>query len=302
MSLDPTKFASGMRVTRHAKETLDDQGRPTRWNSKPWKANQVVLEDSKYIYVSRQPVGEGTAIPRMVEIVRGWTLVEAYAGSLVGSPSLTPGRGLGAIKPWNSDDLDRGLQVACDMGRWDIAYMMVVEVWGLGEVGPADVLWDTFPHISAMSVVSGGRLFVPAGLTRTVVENWWAWQGGYHNPRGTLWTDWDEYGRVMAGLRNPFKLGAVPANLGVLQPSERPVGQAPRALDPAELAGREWWWGQGVAYLANARGTVLPYWYVTGDQGATGHVEELAWGADVRNKLSRQMNLPVLIARRSSIN
>lgn len=300
--IDKSKFVGAMKVARHAKASLDAQGNPTRWNSRPWNPNQIVLETDKFVFVSRMAVAPGQEIPRMVETERGWTLMEEYASRLTSRPNKLKPRGFAQYGLWGSEELDRGLQVACDMGRWDIAFMMVVKTWGLGEIAPNEVLWDSFPHTSTMSVVSQGRLFIPSGLTKQVIENWWAWQGGYHSPKATLWTDWDEYEAVMRGLRNPFKLGGVPDDIGVVRLSrtERPLGVVPPALTPGDLSGREWWYGAGVAYIANHTGTVLPYWYVSAADGSRGNVEELAWGSGVRNNLSRQMNLPVLIARQSS--
>lgn len=303
-TLDKSRFATTMTVSRYAKADLDDQGRPTRFNAKPFTPNQVVLETDDFVFVSRVPVAQGTTIPRLVNVDPKWTLSEQFA------TKVTLGAGGDAPQVHNlmghleaSDDLDRALQAACDMGRWDVAFMMVLKVWDLGEMSPASVLWDRFPHASRMSVVSGGRLFVPGGLTKTVIENWWAWQGGYHCPRDLLWTDWDEYERVMLGIRNPFRLAGIPNGPVLTKRTDRPVAVAPPALDPSDFT-RPWLEGRGVAYLANAQGDVLPYWFVARPDGAQGQVAEdqLAWGEDVRNRLASQMNLPVLIARKSSVS
>lgn len=299
--LDKSRFAQAVKVTRHDRSTLDESGNPTKYQAKPWKPNQIVLDTERYIYVSRLPVEAGTEIPRMVDVNPGWTLMEEYASrTLTHKPRDTPTRG-GTHSPSRNQDLDRALQVACDMGRWDIAFMMVVRHWDLGAVKPDSIVWETFPHTSQMSVISDGRLFTPAGLSKVVIENWWAWQGGYHCPGSVLWVDWDEYAAFMNGIRNPFKLAGVPDMEERISSEERPVGQVPGALNPSDLAGRAWWWGQGVAYLANHLGTVLPYWFVTSEDGSTGRVGELAWGPSVRNSLSRKMNLPVLIARKSNV-
>ena len=302
--LDKSRFATSMLVSRYAKSELDDQGRPTRFNAKPFTPNQVVVETGDFVFVSRVPVAPGTTIPRLVDLDPQWTLAEQFA------TTMTLGAGGDAPQVHNlmaplesSDDLDRALQVACDMGRWDVAYMMGLKVWDLGELAPASILWDRFPHLSRMSVVSDGRLFVPGGLTKKIIEQWWAWQGGYHSPREFLWTDWDEYDRVMGSIRNPFKIAGMLMPPTLTKRTDRPVAAAPAALDPADIP-LAWMEGRGVAYLANAKGDVLPYWFVTSSVGAQGQVSEdqLAWGEDVRNRLARQMNLPVLVARRSSIS
>ena len=295
--IDKSRFISSMKVSRHSKASLDDAGRPTKFNAKPWEPNQVVLESDDFIYVSRVPVAPGAEIPRMVDVSPSWTLMEEYASRQVVSEGRILGaRGL-ATSTWTSEDLDRALQVACDMGRWDIAYMMVLKTWDLTELSPTAFLWESFPHTSQLSIVSGGRVFSPGGLTKTVLESWWAWQGGYHCPKATLYTDWGEFAQVMGGLRNPYALvGITPMVIGS---QDFPAGVLPPSLNPKKIKS-DWWWGQGVAYLANSKGIVLPYWFVTSDAGSRGSIEELAWGSTVRNSMSRKMNLPVLIARRSS--
>lgn len=309
MTVDRSRFAQSMTVTRHFKNELDAAGRPTAFNSKPFEPNQIVMESDEFVFVSRVPLTAGSAIPRMIEVEPGWSLVDQFA-SRASVPVPLRGQAVvprGFATPVESNEgLDKALQVACDMGRWDIAFMMVVKVWDLGVVTPSSVVWETFPHHSVMSVVTeaagGGRLtvFSPAGLSRTVIERWWAWQGGYHNKRASLWVDWTEYKAVMEGLRNPFNLAGQPGHPETIKASKRPVALVPGALAPSDLTGKAWFWGDGVAYLANSRGEVLPYWFVSGKDGAQGEVAELAWGEDVRNRLGRQMNLPILIARRSS--
>ena len=303
-TIDKSRFATSMAVSRYAKSELDDQGRPTRFNAKPFTKNQIVVETDDFVLVSRVPVAAGTTIPRLVNVDPQWTLAEQFATKItLGAKGDAP-QVHNLMAPLEaSDDLDRALQAACDMGRWDVAYMMVIKVWDLGELSPTSIIWDRFPHASRMSVVSDGRLFVPGGVTKLVIENWWAWQGGYHCPRQTLWTDWVEYDRVMASLRNPFKLAGMLSEPKLTSRTDRPVAAIPAALDPRDIT-RSWKEGRGVAYLANAKGDVLPYWFVTGSVGAQGQIAEdqLAWGEDVRNHLARQMNLPVLVARRSSVS
>lgn len=295
--MDRARFAQGTKVTRYAVnevDSVDGVHRPHLWNAKPFTDDQVVLKTDKFYFVSRAGVAPGTRVPVLSQVSRDWSLVEEYAQRVSGRPNEMGVRGLGlGIR---SDDLDRGLQTACDMGRWDVAFMMVVRAWDLGGVAPNMVIWDSFPHESSMAVVSGGRLFVPWGVARKVLENWWAAHGGWHC-KVPLMADWAEYEAVMGGLRNPLRLAGLPETLPSVEKEARPVGVVPAALTPADLAERAWAYNDGVAYLANAKGTVLPYWYATGPEGSTG-MAEAAWGEDVRNRLMGQMNLPILIARR----
>jgi len=299
-TIDKSRFASTIAVTRYRKSELDENGRPHRWGARQFKSNQIVLETDEFIFVSHRPVAEGSALPRLVTVDPQWSLIEQYATSHTArrGDSLES-RGL-LQSTLSSDTLERVLQVACDMGRWDIAFMIILRVYRLNALTPAGVIWDRFPHHSQMRVVSDGRLLVPGGLAKTVIERWWAWQGGYHCPTALLHTDFDEYERFMNGIRNPFNLVGVSEDVVISELNiDLPVGVIPPALTAGELGNREWFWGAGVAYLANAQGKVLPYWYVS-DRGDVPEVEQLAWSVETRTNVARSMNLPILIARRSS--
>lgn len=298
--IDKNRFAQLTKVSRFHRSELDENGAPRRFGSRKFDQKQVVLETDQFVFVTRNEVAEGIEIPRMVALDPRWTLVEAFAtNTLRGTRGGVDSRGV-LTTSLTSETLERALQIACDMGRWDIAYMMILRVYGLAPLTPQSVIWERFPHASQMRVVSDSKLLVPSGLAKTIIERWWAWQGGYHGT--SIHVDYEEYERFMNGIRNPFTLvgtseAAVRSELNI----ELPVGVIPPALAPADLAGRAWYYGDGVAYLANSQGKVLPYWYVSGSEGSTILPEsELAWGAEVRTNVARSMNLPILIMRRSS--
>lgn len=302
-TIDKSRFAQTMTVTRLAKTELDEHGQSRRWGAKRFKPNQIVLESDEFIFVARSPVEEGSSVPTLVTLDPSWSLMEQFASEKTGRVQRTgdsvESRGL-LRSTLTSDTLDRVLQVACDMGRWDIAFMIILRVFRLEALTPAGVIWDRFPHHSQMRVVSDGKLLVPSGVAKTVIERWWAWQGGYHCPTSTLHTDYEEYDKFMDGLRNPFQLvGTSEDNVKSELNIDLPVGSIPPALTAADLAGRDWFWGAGVAYLVNAQGKVLPYWYVS-DRSDVPEVEQLAWDASTRTNVARSMNLPILVARRSS--
>lgn len=299
--IDPTHFATGIKATRYKKsetKSVGDQFLVKRFNVKPFTKDDIVYETTEFYFVNRNR-SNLKDLPLLVSFDPGWTLLDEIMSERVGHRSNVRDldRGISQIVPLSLAEVDRALNIAQDMGRWDMAYLMILDLFDLDWLTKSDVLWERFPHRSAMSVIVDNRLFVPTGAMKEVIEKWWALNGGYHGPTKLYAPTPSEYEEFMNGLRNPFLLAGVDKNIAKnkIANSMLPVGYKPEELRAERLVGREWWSHDHVAYLADGDGVVLPYWFVDKNNGK--EPSRVGWDLKLRKQLAASMHLPLLLKR-----
>lgn len=299
--IDPKNFATGIKATRYAKDEVKlsgDQYTVRRFGSKPFTKEAIVYETSEFYFVNRDQTSVRD-MPLLVSFDHTWTLLDEIMSERVGHRSNVRDldRGISHVLPLTLTDVDRAINIAQDMGRWDMAYAMILDLFGLAWLHKSDVIWERFPHRSAMSVIVDKRLFTPAGAMKEVIEKWWALNGGYHGASKLFAPTKTEYEEFMLGLRNPFLLAGVDKSVAKnkINNSMLPLGHKPEELRAERLVGRDWWSHDHVAYLADSDGVVLPYWFVDQDNGKL--PSRVGWDSELRKKLAASMNLPLLIKR-----
>lgn len=307
MTLDTSKFISGVRAARYyKKQVLEDSAVPDKFQvlmtgRKAFMRDQIIMETDDVYIVSPIRFNNRSNDLIAVNMDSGWSLLTDFLDQTrYGRPSNTndlvrPGFG---VEPIAMSDVDRALNVLQDMGRWDIAFRLVANLVGLAGVRPDDIRWEKFPHKSKMLLMTSKNtgLFL-TGAMKDVVEKWWAYTGGWHNPCAFIYMPDDkEYREFMNGLRNPFVLAGVnrEAAREVIEQNLHPVESTFPDLTEADLAGRDFWVHRGVIYLADTEGSVLPYWFGT----ASGpEPERVGWDESTRKLLAGHMNLPLLVQR-----
>lgn len=307
MSLDPERFVSGVRAIRHPKNvTIEDTEKPGFFRVlgmpvRHFESAQILMETPTYYLVSPVKMANRKNDILTVNVESGWNLLEAFArGKKMtrGQDTDTLVRPGFGVDPITMDDIDRALNVLQDMGRWDIAFRSVLDILGMSTCPASSVVWEKFPHKSKMLVMTGPTTGVYlAGCMKDVIEKWWAYCGGYHNPTGSVYVVPDaEYEDFLRGVRNPFMLAGV--NIRAAQ--ERiagclhPVTFLPEDLTAENLGNRPFWVHRGVVYLADVDGFVLPYWYGNMKGEAP---SEVGWNREMRRALAGHMNLPLLVQR-----
>lgn len=290
-----------MRVSRYEKGSVDLNGdvfRCRRVNSRPFYADQIVHETDHFYFVNPIRTNKvDISAPRLVE--RSWNLVDEIAIGRTGKADIAGlNRGVSELPPLTIVELDRALNMAQDMGRWDMAFRMILDLYAVEELDKASVVWERFPHRSAMAVIVGDRMIAPGGAAKDVIEKWWAYNGGYHGPSRVYLPADSEYKQFMTGVRNPFTLCGVDRAIHRERIARAllPVAHLPGELTAERLAGREWWSHDRVAYLADVDGVVLPYWYVNENNGR--EPNRVAWDEQFRKRLASHMLLPLLVQRR----
>lgn len=310
MSLDPSKFVSGVKARRYQKDLVVVEGdvyRPLQFNRPTFTKEQIVLETPDCYVVSPVKLKDRQNTVISVNLDAGWNLLTEFMTGTKTKDStgedtdglVRPGFG---IEPVFMDDVDRVLNVLQDMGRWDIAFGLIARLLGLGQAVPASwVVWEKFPHKSKMLLMTtSNRGIFLSGCMKDVVEKWWAYCGGYHNPKGWIYQpDSKEYQDFMAGVRNPYRLAGVTERAAYerIEKELVPVEAIPDDIKLSELGGREYLTWKGLVYLKDATGSMLPYWYCSGSQDASSRPLRVGWDSEMRNRLAGHMNLPLLVQR-----
>lgn len=311
MKLEPSRFASGVRASRYDKKNVvveaDGSGmiKPLVFGKKPFHKNQILVETDEY-YIVSPVVLEHRAVGDVLSVCLdpGWNIVtEMLTGRnrTKGEDSgklLRPGFGHEVIY---RADIDRAINVLQDMGRWDVAFRLVLDLLDMDTCPATAVLWEKFPHKSKMLLLTSPTTGIYlGGAMKDVVEKWWAYCGGYHNKKGQVYImPRDEYDEFMKGVRNPFVLAGVDreASRIVLRSNFHPVAFQPEDITAAHVSGRKYWVFDRVIYLADVDGYVLPYWYTNMDNTAE-TPERVGWDRDMTKKLAAHMNLPLLVQRK----
>lgn len=307
MTLDTSKFVSGVRASRYYKnQVVEDAEVPDKFQvliagRKPFMRDQIIMEtDDVYIVSPIRFKGRQNDVIAS-HLDSGWSVLTDFLDhTQYGRPTSTndlvrPGFG---VEPIAMADVDRAINVLQDMGRWDIAFRLVANLVGMASVRPSDIRWEKFPHKSKMLLMTSKNtgLFL-SGAMKDVVEKWWAYNGGYHCPTPVLYMPGDkDYKEFMDGLRNPFVLAGVnrEAAREVIERNLHPVEQDIGDLGADDLGSRRFWAYKGVIYLEDTEGNVLPYWFGTlvGPEP-----ERIGWDETTRKSLARHMNLPLLVQR-----
>lgn len=300
MTVDVSRFSHGVRCRRLEKARTSVEGEYLHYqpgsvkSPRSYHKSQILLEDDSWFYVSPvKVVGSKTPL-RTADAT--WDLGSAFVTAL-GKDLSVDTRVLGrrpVFDPISSSDFDKVLTVCTDMGRYDIAWRLVCIHLELPIVTPvSSVLWEKFPHRSAMILMTSENTAVcPTGMVKHVVESWWVLNGGYHGkhmyqigPR--------DYSEFMNSIRNPYKVAAVRTQAITLGREYQAAYQSPGNMaKPTD--GRKSWVYKGILYLADTDGTVLPYWY-TNSKGA--RPEKIAWGSELRRDLATKLALPMSLAR-----
>lgn len=301
MAIDVSKFSHGVRCRRIEKLRTSVDGdvlyyKPGSVKSpRVYDRSQVLLEDDTYYYVSPVKVVGSKAAPIKAADTT-WASGSAFTAALAKDVG-ADGRAIPkrtVMDSIASDDFDKVLSVCTDMGRYDIAWRLVVSHLDLPLQMPVSyVQWEKFPHKSAMILMTSEHTAVaPAGMVAHVVDRWWALNGGYH---GSFMYNIGarEYSQFMNSIRNPYKVaGVIPGNILLGRQYHAAYQMPPNAKKPSD--GRKSWVYNGILYLADVDGVVLPYWY-TSSRGA--RPEKVAWDADVRRALANELGLPISLAR-----
>ena len=305
MSLDPSRFVSGVLAQRFLrKDTIEDPERPGHFSVmgmpvRRFEADRILVETPDYYLVSPvRLVGRKTDI-LSVNMDPSWSILDAFVQGKA-RPQDTNGLvrpGFG-VEPVTMADVDRVLNVLQDMGRWDIAFRAILDLLGMASCPPSSVVWEKFPHKSKMLLMTDKSTGVYlAGCMKDVVEKWWAYCGGYHNPQGSLYVvPDDEYNDFLAGIRNPFQLAGVNPYAAKERIAKQlhPVVFLQEDLTEEALGDRPYWVHRGIVYLADTDGFVLPYWY--GNMKGP-RPEGFGWNRELRRGLAGHMNLPLLVQR-----
>ncbi|MEK9736249.1 MAG: hypothetical protein VW239_02880 [Candidatus Nanopelagicales bacterium] len=263
----------------------------------------MLLETPEFAFILPKPLSSGDPMELLTaaKTTRAFAIVPQFEAELQENGQVGRVQVEAWAEPISSADLDRAINVCQEIGRWDMAVYLLLDLLGADTFEPASIQWAGFPHTSRMAFVfkapgdDGWRGFIPAGAPKQVLEYWWAASGGYHARR--IWLPpRSEYDAFMASVRNPWKcIGVDPSVVGrKLEPALLPVMHI-RAAVPwdsryAAVHG-------GVGYRGDESGTQRPHYYVTGAPEAAASPEKVAWGKEFRDKLVRHMNLPVFIAR-----
>jgi len=307
MSLDPSKFSSGIKARSYPKNMVVVEGeifRPLNFGHPSFTRDQIVLETSDVYVVSPIKLKDRQNTVISLNLDPGWNILSEFMAGTRGKGGegedtdglVRPGFG---IEPVFAADVDKVLNVLQDMGRWDIAFGLVCRLLGIGQVPSSWVVWEKFPHKSKMLLMTGpNRGIFLSGCLKDVVEKWWAYCGGYHNPKNYVYQPSDkEYREFMLGVRNPYKLAGVSDKVARerLERELVPVETIPDDLPASVLEDRRHLVWKGIAYLADPTGSLLPYWFSSG----SGNVrpDRVGWDSEMRNRLAGHMNLPLLVQR-----
>lgn len=269
---------------------------------RPWRDSQVLLTTEDFVYVLPNAMTAGNPL----DLLTAARTTRAFALLPLFEKDLGKGGKVGRVQieawaePLSSLDLDRAVNVCQDLGRWDMAVLLILSLFGSPPFDPESIQWAGFPHTSRMAFVfedstHGARGFIPSGATKQVLEAWWAVNGGYH--AASIWLPAaDEFRAFMEGAQNPWAaVGVDPGVVGrqlradllpVLHP--RPSGRWDSRY--ASSSG-------GVGYRGDENGVVRPFYFVTGTPPATPVPEKVAWGKEFRDELVRHMGLPIFVVR-----
>lgn len=306
--IESAKFAQSIRCKRIPNNRiLTDRGdgliRCDIARVKPWRASQVLLTTPEFTFVLPKPLTSGDPMELLTaaKTSRAFAIVPQFEAELQENGKVGRVQVESWAEPISYADLDRAVNVCQEIGRWDMAVHLLLDLLGGPTFEPQSIQWAGFPHTSRMAFVfsskegGGWRGYIPSGAPKQVLEYWWGASGGYHARR--IWLPpRSEYDAFMASVRNPWKcIGVDPALVGrKLEPSLLPVMhvRAAGAWDSRYAALHE-----GVGYRGDENGTIRPYYYVTDAPDTAPSPEKVAWGKDFRDRLVRHMNLPVFIAR-----
>lgn len=306
--IESAKFAQSIRCKRIPNtRILPDRGdgliRCDIARVKPWRASQVLLTTPEYTFVLPRPLSSGDPMELLTAVknTRAFAIVPQFEAELQENGQVGRVQVEAWAEPISLADLDRAVNVCQELGRWDMAVYLLLDLLGGPPFEPSSIQWSGFPHTSRMAFVfpseagGGWRGYIPSGAAKQVLEYWWGASGGYHARR--IWLPpRSEYDAFMESVRNPWAcIGVDPAVVGrKLEPSLLPVMHArPAAPWDSRYAAVH----EGVGYRGDENGTLRPYYYVTGAPPTVSSPEKIAWGKDFRDKLVRHMNLPVFIAR-----
>lgn len=306
--IESAKFAQSIRCKRIPNSRiLPDRGdgliRCDIARVKPWRASQVLVTTPEYTFVLPKALSSGDPMELLTaaRTTRAFAIVPQFEADLQENGQVGRVQVEAWAEPISSADLDRAVNVCQDIGRWDMAVYLLLDLLGNPTFEPSSIQWSGFPHTSRMAFVfqaadgSGWRGYIPAGAPKQVLEYWWGASGGYHARR--IWLPpRSEYRAFMESVRNPWScIGVDPAVVGrKLEPELLPVMHIRPAApyDSRYVAVQS-----GVGYRGDENGTVRPYYYVTDAPRSAPAPEKPAWGKDFRDRLVRHMNLPVFIAR-----
>lgn len=301
MTVEIDKFASAIKCRRILNARILPQDEAGFYHGNwarctPWRESQVLFRTPEYTYVLHNALASDSLpidLLTLATSARNFSLVPQFDSTLARTPERI---GHVVIERWADPlllvDLDRAVNVCQDLGRWDMAVSLILDLLGNPPFHPESIQWAGFPHHSRMAFVFGGRGYIPSGAVKQVLEYWWAAHGGYH-ARRIHTPSREDYDKFMASARNPWaNVGCDPAVVGrALVPELLPV-MHPRTPDPFDsryTAARG-----GVGYRPDESGTERPWYYVNGGADDGG---PRAWTPEFRDELVRYMRLPLWVSR-----
>lgn len=292
--IKPEKHSLGLRCARRAKVDLEEAAGVLVDKKNPgrtWHRDQVLLETETDLYLS--PVRLVAGSLQTAGGIRGWNLMEQYLNGDIAprGSTATPREDFNRPTVMYSD-IDRALNVMQDMGRWDVAFRMVLDLYDMPGMGPFDVVWETFPHKSKMLLMTGPNTGVHlGGACKDVVEHWWALNGGYHAKRIHVVDD-KEFDNVMNGIRNPYRLAGVNRD-AARERVARDLHSVKVSRDPIAAWSGDYRVVDGVLYVPDAGGTYSPWWATT----LIGEPCAAAWDKKFRRELAGELGIPLLVRR-----
>lgn len=290
MTLDPSRFSAGVKCKRIDKAAARVEGEhiiPTRDYKTAIHVDQVLIETPEYWLVTPNRVHGITSKVYDVSDTT-WSAPTAFALVAGRAAPTAQTRLLDAhvVAPLSSYQFDKVLDILVEMGRVDVAFELVCEHLDMpGTVPTSWVIFERFAHRSPLVMMTSPNTAVrPEGSVKRVIEHMFILSGGWHGRK--FYRDPTGASEVMLGVRNPWRLaGVVPGDIRL----DRALHSVYKAPDPIVSDG---WEHNGVVYMADTDGAILPYWYGRGAKEAAP-----AWDEAFRRKTASSLGLSIMLAR-----
>lgn len=294
MSIDPSRFSSGIKCARVFKENARIEGDfivPTREYKKSFHFDQILIETPDYWLLTPERVHGVTS--KLYDVAdTTWVAPTAFAIAANKAVPAAQTRLIDAlvVNQLTSYDFDKVLDVLVAMGRIDVAFELVCQHLELpAEMPTSWVLFERFAHRSPMIVMTSATTAVrPEGSIKSVIEHMFILSGGWHGRR--MYRDPAAATEVMASVRNPWKIAGVRPGDARLDVRLHSVYRMPSQI---ETPAGDFWTHDGVLYLADTDGAVLPYWFTS----AEGTEVTPAWDETFRRKTASHLGLSIMLAR-----